>query len=520
MLELIFDFTELSLVNEASNEKRNFHLEFSSSEIDSIKEVLDESKIDTSFETNGKFLFQFNFSITRTWRQVQVTTQDSRNGQDVSFTGNHFVHPKIKQFLKAIFSDVEINYVPKDIRNVTALDVDKTLKGSVRSTGNIASAIAQLLIDIKALDDGDFAEWASKNSDSIIDKSKIDVRLKRFTEAFHLMFPNKRFKKIENRNNTKKILFEEYGNEMTLEKLSSGEKQIVFRGSFLLKDKMSTNGSLVLIDEPEISLHPNWQLEIANFYKKLFTDESGNQTSQLIIATHSPFIIHNPNRNNDKVLILKREDTGNIIVETNPEFFDWAPKRAIEQAFNIQAVLEEKPNIFLEGETDEKYFRTAQRIFGLNQDVTFSWVGRLNESGKVEFSGDTALDQTRSFLVANKSFIKSATVLFYDFDAKKTNEDYNKLIIRKMAERDDKAVFKKGVENLLILPEDFDYSIFRSKWTKIDDYGNTKTIESLNKTELCNYICDELSEGEQKVILDFVKREIEKLLTESVFGPE
>jgi len=54
---------------------------------------------------------------------------------------------------------------------------------------------------------------------------------------------------------------------MSISQLSSGEKQIVFRGSFLLKDKESSKGALILIDEPEISLHPNWQLKVLSFFK-------------------------------------------------------------------------------------------------------------------------------------------------------------------------------------------------------------------------------------------------------------
>jgi len=48
------------------------------------------------------------------------------------------------------------------------------------------------------------------------------------------MFPKKKHRRIENTEGNKEIIFEEGGREMNIEKLSSGEKQIVFRGSFLL----------------------------------------------------------------------------------------------------------------------------------------------------------------------------------------------------------------------------------------------------------------------------------------------
>ncbi len=70
-----------------------------------------------------------------------------------------------------------------------------------------------------------------------------------------------------------------------LEKLSSGEKHefiMLFRLIF-----ETPEGSLVLIDEPEISFHVSWQLE---FMSDLSRIQNAN-SFQSIIATHSPQII-------------------------------------------------------------------------------------------------------------------------------------------------------------------------------------------------------------------------------------
>ena len=48
---------------------------------------------------------------------------------------------------------------------------------------------------------------------------------------------------------------------------------------------LDVNNSVILIDEPEISLHPEWQRKIINVY------ESIGENNQFIIATHSPHII-------------------------------------------------------------------------------------------------------------------------------------------------------------------------------------------------------------------------------------
>ena len=99
-----------------------------------------------------------------------------------------------------------------------------------------------------------------------------------------------------------------------INKLSSGEKQVVYIGAFLLKDVNALKGVFVFIDEPEISLHPSWQKKIMDYYKNIFTDNNGKQTSQIFAVTHSPFIIHNENRKNDKVIIMSRDNENNIFI--------------------------------------------------------------------------------------------------------------------------------------------------------------------------------------------------------------
>ncbi len=71
-----------------------------------------------------------------------------------------------------------------------------------------------------------------------------------------------------------------------LSSLSSGEQhELVLLYELLFN---AETGSLILIDEPEISLHLAWQV---NFLRDL-QEVSKLTTSDVIIATHSPEIIH------------------------------------------------------------------------------------------------------------------------------------------------------------------------------------------------------------------------------------
>lgn len=76
--------------------------------------------------------------------------------------------------------------------------------------------------------------------------------------------------------------------------LSAGEKQML---SFLCYNAFAKN-SVVFIDEPELSLHPDWQRRL---FPTLLTQQSNNQ---FIIATHSPFIY---SKYQDKEIMLSEE---------------------------------------------------------------------------------------------------------------------------------------------------------------------------------------------------------------------
>lgn len=99
------------------------------------------------------------------------------------------------------------------------------------------------------------------------------------------------------------VYFKKGDTKIRLQELSSGEQQIVFRGTYLLRDIKKTLNGTVLIDEPEVSLHPRWQKEILTYYQNLFK-VNGEQKSQIFIATHSPFIVEAALKDKENTLII------------------------------------------------------------------------------------------------------------------------------------------------------------------------------------------------------------------------
>lgn len=80
-------------------------------------------------------------------------------------------------------------------------------------------------------------------------------------------------------------LYKQNGQQIPLLKASSGELSLITSMMFILSE--IENKHLILIDEPENSLHPRWQRE----YIPMLYDLLGYHDAEIIIATHSPLIV-------------------------------------------------------------------------------------------------------------------------------------------------------------------------------------------------------------------------------------
>lgn len=105
-------------------------------------------------------------------------------------------------------------------------------------------------------------------------------------------------------------------------------------------------------------------MKIMDYYKGIFTNESGQQTSQVFAVTHSPFIIHNKNRKSDKVIVLVKNADGNIEVINKPEYYKCPSVEVVQDAFCLKGFTTETLIVYLEGRTDEKYFNKVLEVFG------------------------------------------------------------------------------------------------------------------------------------------------------------
>jgi len=116
------------------------------------------------------------------------------------------------------------------------------------------------------------------------DKELIRKPIEIFLETLHSFINKKRFEiEAETGELVVKLIKEPKEEALELFELSSGEKQLLIQLlEILLQEKRSM---IFFADEPELSLHVEWQEKLLPALRKL------NKNSQIIVATHSPDIV-------------------------------------------------------------------------------------------------------------------------------------------------------------------------------------------------------------------------------------
>jgi predicted ATPase len=143
----------------------------------------------------------------------------------------------------------------------------------------------------------DFLDYLrEQNEDLTIKESN-----KKLTDEINSIFDGldlkTKFKGIS-KSITREIIFEnDIRDDIKLDELSTGEQQLFIKALNL--KMMALKNSLILIDEPELSLHPNWQNHILRVYQNI----ANQGDNQLIVATHSPQIISSTPNQSLRILI-------------------------------------------------------------------------------------------------------------------------------------------------------------------------------------------------------------------------
>lgn len=124
------------------------------------------------------------------------------------------------------------------------------------------------------------------------------------------------------------------GNPYGFENSSSGETHLLCQFIGIMADIRSD--SLILIDEPENSSHPEWQMKYIGWLKDIFKKYRG---SHFIIATHSPLILANLKATESTIVRLKRSDNGQIVDEGGMESgcYSWTIDEILQNVMEMKS---------------------------------------------------------------------------------------------------------------------------------------------------------------------------------------
>lgn len=110
--------------------------------------------------------------------------------------------------------------------------------------------------------------------------AEVSYPKRRFQDLADELFADTGKRIIRTKN---EIIFSQDGDELLPYKLSSGEKQmLVILLTVLVQDRQPC---VLLMDEPEVSLHIEWQQRIIDIIREM------NPHAQLILTTHSPAMV-------------------------------------------------------------------------------------------------------------------------------------------------------------------------------------------------------------------------------------
>ncbi|KKL26652.1 hypothetical protein LCGC14_2393160, partial [marine sediment metagenome] len=156
---------------------------------------------------------------------------------------------------------------------------------------------------------------------------------------------------IDKQKNIYEITLKKGQKDIEITKASSGEKEIInlLFGIFAFNVKRG----IVIIDEPDLHLHPRWQ----RLLLELFNDLSEERKIQFLIVTHSPqFITTNSIKNTFRV--YKENETSRVFIPKT----EGMEKSDIKGIFQIVNVLNNEKIFFadkvvlLEGQSEQLLF--------------------------------------------------------------------------------------------------------------------------------------------------------------------
>lgn len=213
-----------------------------------------------------------------------------------------------------IKSEIQNRILPRSNKYIN-VDVIEYIENNI-------DRIIEFLVSHESNRDSIVINFSSKNIDRISQNGSI------YSEQYETYNIINILRKIEIITGYDIVVYKKNGNKFNLTNASSGELCIL--STFLGLIPMLKDNCLVLIDEPEISLHPLWQSKYIDLVSKIFSYFRG---CHIIIATHSHFLVTDLVPKKSSVVVLKNDGKtiiGDLLLEPT---YGWSAEDILLDVF-------------------------------------------------------------------------------------------------------------------------------------------------------------------------------------------
>ena len=267
----IFDRTESKIAIDLLKNNKNY------SE-DEIKIIINNHKKDLKIENISNFVQEINETLKISDKEI------------IKVIVSRVMNKEFNNQINAIFSKEKMN-----IGKITLKTKDKEIDLKIENN-EISDIQNYFLINketmyIDILDSYDLENKNRQthlatnvflgNENSVISEIKLKKKLNNIYKKLNSVLSGEI---LENKNS--KFVYRKNGEDIDLKNLSTGLKTFAIIKMLLQNGTLEENGTIIL-DEPEIHLHPEWQLKFAELIV-LLQKELG---MHILLTTHSPYFV-------------------------------------------------------------------------------------------------------------------------------------------------------------------------------------------------------------------------------------
>lgn len=271
----IFDRTEEKIAIELLKNNKNY------SE-DEIKIIINNYKKDLKIENISNFVQEINETLKISDKEI------------IKVIVSRIMNKEFHNQINAVFSKEKMN-----IGEISLKIKDKEIDLKIENN-EISDVQNYFLINKETmyidnpfiLDSYDFEDENhqthlatnvfSENENSVISEIKVKKKLNNIYQKLNSVLSGEI---LENKNS--KFVYRKNGEDIDLKNLSTGLKTFAIIKMLLQNGTLEENGTIIL-DEPEIHLHPEWQLKFAELIV-LLQKEFG---MHILLTTHSPYFLN------------------------------------------------------------------------------------------------------------------------------------------------------------------------------------------------------------------------------------